>query len=128
MAQSLTITGRLLVRKIFLFQCTAVIMLTLISALIWKVEVALAVFAGGSICIVANLVFGRMAFRYAGASKNKQVVKSFNQGLKLKLFLSIILFVLALRWLNLPFLPLMCGYVAALLAQLPGVIFSDSAK
>ena len=40
------------------------------------------------------------AFRYAGASKNDLVARSFSQGSKLKLALTIILFVIAFKCLN----------------------------
>ncbi|WP_416306749.1 ATP synthase subunit I [Neptunicella sp. SCSIO 80796] len=125
MAQSLAGTGRLLVRKIFLFQCASVIFSALIGMLIWDQNVAVAVLAGGVICILANLVFGLMAFKYAGASKNKQVVRSFNQGLKLKLFVSVILFVAVFQWLKLPALPLLAGYVITLMTQWPGIVYSS---
>ncbi|WP_438865150.1 ATP synthase subunit I [Neptunicella sp.] len=117
MAQNLAGTGRLLVRKIFLYQCITALISALICLLIWNQQQAVSILVGGLICTFSHFIFGLMAFRYAGGSKNKQVVKSFNQGLKLKLALSIIFFVVAFQWLKLPFLPLLAGYFLTQISQ-----------
>lgn len=125
MAQNLAGTGQLLVRKIFLYQCTTALISALIGLLIWNQLQAISIFVGGFICMFSHLVFGLMAFRYAGGSKNKQVVKSFNQGLKLKLALSIIFFVVAFQWLTLPFLPLLAGYFLVQISQWLCIAYSS---
>ena len=45
--------------------------------------------------IVPHSIFAFWVFRYAGASKNNIVAQSFNQGMKLKLILTTIFFVIA---------------------------------
>ena len=57
------------------------------------------------------MVFAAFAFRYAGASKNQLVARSFSQGSKLKLALTIILFVIAFKGLNATPLEIFVAYV-----------------
>ena len=56
--------------------------------------------AGALVSIIPTLVFSAFAFRYAGASKNALVARSFSQGSKLKLALTIILFVVTFAGLD----------------------------
>lgn len=77
---------------------------------------------GGLICVLPGMVFALLAFRYAGASQNKLVVRSFNKGSKLKFIITIVLFVMAYKSPNLQPLPLLISYVVTLMAQWPIII------
>ncbi|MDN4502280.1 ATP synthase subunit I [Alteromonadaceae bacterium BrNp21-10] len=123
MNQLLAASGRNLVNKILLFQTCIALLSAGASALFWQPEIALAVFFGAMVSAMTNFIFGTLAFRYAGASKNKLVVKSFNQGLKLKLILTMVLFIVAFQWLALPAMPLLVGFIITLVAQWPYMIF-----
>jgi ATP synthase protein I len=83
---------------------------------------------GGLICVIPNFVFAHLAFKFAGASQNKLVVRSFNKGSKLKFFLTIILFSLAFQWNEVAIKPLMISYVVTLFTQWPTIIFIHRAR
>lgn len=67
--------------------------------------------AGAMISILPTIVFTAFAFRYAGASKNDLVARSFSQGSKMKLALTIILFVIAFKGLNAAPLEIFAAFV-----------------
>lgn len=115
--------GRLLARKVVIFQSfVALIVTTLFFVFLGKTAGISAIY-GSLICLIPSLVFARFAFKYAGARQNRLVVRSFSQGSKLKLALSIALFVVAYRWGNVDPVPLLVSYVTTLLASLPYYIF-----
>ena len=72
--------------------------------------------------IVPNSVFAALAFRYSGATKNQMVVRSFAQGAKLKLILTVIFGVLAFKGLNLAPLALFIGFIVTTISQWFGMV------
>lgn len=89
---------------------------------------ALSALLGGVVCIVPTAIFGFLAFKFAGGSKNRLVVRSFNQGLKLKFALTLVIFALFLQWPQLSVGSMLLGYVVPLVAQWPYMIFSNDAR
>jgi ATP synthase protein I len=79
------------------------------------------------ICVVPGKVFAFLAFRYAGASQNQLVVRSFNKGSKLKFLITIVMFAVIFRWPNLQPLPLFISYFVTLMVQWPIIIFLSRA-
>lgn len=70
---------------------------------------------GGVIGIIPNLFFAYKAFKYAGAKSSKLVVESFFSGVKLKMVITALLFVLAFKFLvliPLPFFGMFCLVMA----------------
>lgn len=63
-----------------------------LAASLWSALFAISLLAGGLVNIVANLYFGRFAFRYQGANKAANIVYSMYTGLTLKLVLTALLF------------------------------------
>ncbi|MEG3765794.1 ATP synthase subunit I [Alteromonas sp. 14N.309.X.WAT.G.H12] len=92
--------GRKLARQAIQFQLLVLILLVVVIALTISSEAAISAGIGGCISIVPNFIFALFAFRYAGASKNELVVRSFSQGAKLRLVMAVILFVIAFKGLN----------------------------
>ncbi|MDF2179715.1 ATP synthase subunit I [Aliiglaciecola sp. CAU 1673] len=117
MASSLAATGRNLARKAIAIQCLTACVLGLMVAILMGGESGLSVFVGGVVSILPNTVFALLAFRYAGASHNQQVVRSFSQGSKFKLALTIFLFVAAFQWPELQVLPMFGGFIATTISQ-----------
>jgi len=109
--------GRLLAIKVCFIQSLAVVFITICFLLIFGIHAGLSALMGGLICILPNSVFALLAFRYSGASQNEQVVRSFSQGSKLKLALTVILGVMAFKWLQLDPLPLFATFIMATFAQ-----------
>lgn len=92
--------GKRLARKALYTQLVVMCMLIAICSLGISINAAKSAAVGAIISIVPNLVFAIFAFRFAGASKNELVVKSFSQGAKLRMAIAIILFVVAFRLLH----------------------------
>lgn len=123
MTASLAKKGRDLASKVLIFQTTIGLILALIYLGFFGINAAISSVYGVLICIIPGLVFARFAFKYAGASQNKLVVRSFNQGSKLKMALSIILFFLVYKWVDVMPSAMLVTYVVTLLAQWPYLVF-----
>jgi ATP synthase protein I len=122
LATSLTQEGRKLAIKVLIYQSITAIVLTLFFIFYFGIYSGISAFYGGLICILPGMIFAFLAFRYAGASKNKLVVRSFNKGSKLKFIFTIVLFFVVYKWPDLQPLPLLISYVVTLMAQWPIII------
>ena len=124
---SLAQEGRQLARKVLFYQSLIAIVLAFILFLLLGKYSGISALYGGLICVIPGMVFAFLAFRYAGASQNKVVVRSFNKGSKLKFIITIVLFVMVYRWPNLQPLPLFISYFVTLMVQWPIIIFLSRA-
>ncbi len=100
MTNKLAKRGVDLAKKGLLFQAITALIVTLLPGIAADSYSAMSATVGALISILPNMVFAAFAFRYAGASKNQLVARSFSQGSKMKLALTIILFVIAFKGLN----------------------------
>jgi ATP synthase protein I len=114
--------GRDLAKKVIFYQSLIVIVFTLLFTVFLGKYSGISAFYGGVICLVTGFVFAFLAFRYAGASQNQLVVRSFNKGSKLKFLFTIVMFVVVYKWPNLQPLPLLISYFVTLMAQWPIII------
>ncbi|GAA0860261.1 hypothetical protein GCM10009114_36740 [Aliiglaciecola litoralis] len=111
--------------KVLYIQSAVVLIISISTLLLSNSHSALAVLFGGLMNILPNAVFALLAFRYSGASQNELVVRSFSQGAKLKMILTVILAVIAFYGLNLAPLVLfssfivmtLCHWVATVIVQ-----------
>lgn len=103
--------GLTLAKKGLLFQIVAAAIMVVLAALVGGLITASSAVTGALISILPKIVFTAFAFRYAGASKNELVARSFSQGSKMKLALTIILFVIAFRFLHVVPLVLFMAFV-----------------
>ena len=110
-------------RKVLFYQSIIVLFFTIIFTVYTGKYSGISALYGGIICLVTGFMFAFLAFRYAGASQNQLVVRSFNKGSKLKFLLTIVMFVVIYKWPNLQPLPLMISYFVTLMAQWPIIIF-----
>jgi ATP synthase protein I len=124
---NLTQEGRKLARKVLFYQSMILIVLAFIFAIFKGEYTGISALYGGLICIVPGMVFAFLTFRYAGASQNQLVVRSFNKGSKLKFLITIVMFVVVYRWPNLQPLPLFISYLVILMVQWPIIIFLSRA-
>lgn len=97
--------------KVLFMQGIVVVVLSCATLLVSNPLSALAVLWGGLMNILPNGVFALLAFQYSGASQNELVVRSFSQGAKLKLLLTVILAVVGFYGLELPPLPLLSSFI-----------------
>lgn len=123
MSISLIQDGRLLARKVLFSQVLVTAIFSAFYAFYFGEIEGLSALYGSLICIFPSFIFAHFAFKFAGASQNKLVVRSFNKGGKLKFFLTIILFSVAFQWDELAVEPLMISYVATLFSQWPTIIY-----
>ena len=110
-------------RKVLFYQALIVTLFTLLFTIFLGKYSGISALYGGVICLVTGAVFAFLAFRFAGASQNQLVVRSFNKGSKLKFIITIVMFVMVYKWQNLQPLPLLVSYFVTLMAQWPIIIF-----
>lgn len=115
MKNKLTSAGRKLAWRQNIIAISLVLFFALISYFIWGLEYAQSILAAGIVTIIPNIVFAVKAFKYAGAKSSKLVVESFFSGVKFKMVLTALLFVLAFKFLVLlpvPFFSMFCLIMA----------------
>jgi ATP synthase protein I len=115
MINKLTSAGRKLAWQQNFLAISVVLLCSLISYFIWGLPHAQSMLAAGVVTIIPNIVFALKAFKYAGAKSSKLVVESFFSGVKLKMVLTALLFVLAFKFLVLlpiPFFSIFCLVMA----------------
>jgi ATP synthase protein I len=111
MINKLTAAGRKLAWQQNVLAISVVLLCSLVSYFIWGLDYAKSMLAAGVVTIIPNIVFALKAFKYAGAKSSKLVVESFFSGVKLKMVLTALLFVLAFKFLVLlpiPFFSMFC--------------------
>ena len=111
MTNRLAKRGLDLAKKGLLFQVITALVVTVIAFAAAGSHSAMSAAAGAMISILPTIVFTAFAFRYVGASKNDLVARSFSQGSKMKLALTIILFVIAFKGLNATPLEIFAAFV-----------------
>jgi ATP synthase protein I len=79
------------------FSILVVLICTLFTYFYWGLLSAQSVIAGGVVTVIPNCLFAFKAFKYAGASASKLVIKSFFSGVKLKMLLMAILLIFAFK-------------------------------
>ncbi|MEW9797843.1 ATP synthase subunit I [Alteromonas sp. CYL-A6] len=92
--------GRNLAKKCLIIQVFTAVFLVLVAAGSGSWHSATSVAAGAVISILPSFIFAGFAFRYAGATQNNLVNKSFGQGVRVKLALTIVLFIIAFAGLK----------------------------
>lgn len=108
--------GKQLAKKGILAQCILSLVL-LVAVLIIQPEYTIAVLLGALSYIIPHSFLAYWSFRYAGATKNKLVVQSFSQGLRIKLALTVIFFAVGFFYFNTHPFPLLGAYATAMVCQ-----------
>lgn len=123
MVNSIAQKGQRLAAKTIIIQGCAGLFISLVIGLFMGQKSAAFALIGAGICVLPSAIFALFAFRYAGAQKNKQVVQSFRKGSVLKLLLTMVLFALVFKHTTVVVLPLFIGYITAMVAQWPAILF-----
>ena len=116
MASDLAAPGKKLARKGLLVQAVTATILVALTVFFGSKEwisTALGCFA----FFLPHSIFAYWVFRYAGATKNRIVAQSFNQGMKLKLIITALIFVIAFSFFNAHPLLLLGAYAITSLSQ-----------
>ncbi|MCG6201768.1 ATP synthase subunit I [Psychromonas antarctica] len=80
------------------FQLLLVLFIALILTVFFSVKSGYSGFAGGITFVLPNLIFVLMAFTHAGASKSKLIVRGFFVGEAIKIFFTVILLSVFLKY------------------------------
>jgi len=84
--------------KLVGFQLLLVLFIALILTVFFSVKSGYSGLTGGITFVLPNFIFVLMAFAHAGASKTKLVLRGFFAGEAIKLFLTVILFTVFLKY------------------------------
>ncbi|WP_172449215.1 ATP synthase subunit I [Bowmanella denitrificans] len=107
----------MLARRVLIAQSLTGLLLSLATWWLWGTDSGLSALAGVCACVIPNAVFAHLAFRHAGASKNQLVVRSFSQGAKFKLILTIFFFVAVFQWPDMKVSVLFASFAATMMTQ-----------
>jgi len=113
MKSSINLTARHKALQLVLLQGVFALVFSALSALWFGKAVAVAGIMGGVICVLPNVCFALIAFRYAGASAAKQIVSAFYWAEAMKLVCTAALFAGVFYWGHFAPLPLLIGYMSA---------------
>jgi ATP synthase protein I len=84
--------------KLVVFQLLIVLIIALISTVFFSVKSGYSALAGGITFLLPNLIFVLMTFAHAGARQTQLVLRGFYAGEAIKLFLTVFLLVLFLKY------------------------------
>jgi ATP synthase protein I len=116
MQNGLAAAGKVLAVKGVIVQIIMTLLVTLTVAVVHS-EYVITVLFGCLSFLVPHSIFAFWVFRHAGATKNELVAQSFSQGMKIKLFLTVLFFIIAFSQLNAHPLPLLGAYVIIMVSQ-----------
>ena len=116
MVNALTKPGKQYANLQLLMQLVVTLLSFITVYICWDFTIAQSALAGGAVSIIPNAVFALKAFKYAGASAAKLVVDSFYKGVKIKMILTAILFVLCFKFVNLTPLAFFITYSLTMVA------------
>lgn len=94
-------------------QAIVIICITLSLYLFGKQLIAFSFFWGGLICILPNLYFAHKLFSKTGAQAARQIIASFYISEVVKFIITVLLFIVAFKYLHINKLALFIGYIVA---------------
>lgn len=122
MIHDLALSGKKLANKGLIVQALVGMVLGVVAAF-FGITSFLSVAAGVIAFIVPQSVFAYLVFKYSGATKNHIVAQSMNQGMKLKLVLTSLIFVIAFIQLHAHPLLLLGAYAITMMSQWAAMVF-----
>lgn len=99
-------------QRLLLVQLGVTTLIAVIARLIGNDTAALSAVVGGFVCVVPNAYFAAKLFKHNGARAARQIVNGFYKGEALKLILSVALFALVFKYLNVNPLVFFVAYIA----------------
>lgn len=99
-------------RGLLLSQLGLTLLMAMTAMIFSDALVARSILLGGLVNAVPNACFAAMAFRYQGARAAKQIVNGFYKGEALKILLSMVLFTLVFKYVNIAPLGFFVAYMA----------------
>lgn len=97
--------------KLVRLQALLAVLTSLIIYFGWGLAAALSGLTGGAVAVIPSFIFAMYAFRFVGATSVKMVAASFYRGQSLKLLTTVVLFIIAFKFLNVIIEPLMVTFI-----------------
>ncbi|MEM0910941.1 MAG: ATP synthase subunit I [Pseudomonadota bacterium] len=116
MSSRLTTPGRELAFKGIVVQLIVSLTLIILTVFFWPTYVV-SVITGVMAFVIPHSFFAYWLFRYAGATKNELVVRSLSQGIKVKMALTTIIFIIAFAQLAVEPLSMLGAYAIIMASQ-----------
>jgi len=100
-------------QRLLLIQLGVTLLVAVIAEIIGDSTAALSAIAGGLVCVLPNAYFVSKLFKHSGAHSARQIVNGFYKGEAMKLMLSVALFALVFKFLNVNPLVFFVAYITA---------------
>lgn len=97
--------------KLVRLQAMIAVFTSLIIFFGWEKAAAWSALMGGIIAVIPSLIFALYAFRFVGATSVKMVMTSFYRGQSLKLLTTVVLFIIAFKFLTVMIEPLIICFI-----------------
>lgn len=120
--------GKHLAKQALALQVVITLVISITSLFLCSFPVMLNYAAGAFSCILPNLAFTHYAYRYSGATKAQKIMRSMSQGSQLKLALTIILMVMAFKYLPPAPAALLVGLAVTTVTYTASVMWLSSRK
>ena len=127
MSAKLTTPGRVLAFKGIVVQLIVSLTLLAITVFFWPTY-GVSVITGIMAFVLPHSFFAYWLFRYAGATKNEMVARSLSQGMKIKMALTTIIFIIAFALLAVDPLPMFGAYAIVMVSQWMAMFCFDVTK
>jgi ATP synthase protein I len=102
--------------RMMLWQCLVILGLAAITWPVQGIQAAFSVFLGGLCYWLPTFIFAMSIFRFTAVRQAKEFIIAFFIGEVVKLMLSGSLFLFCIKYLPVSALPLIVGYIGAILA------------
>lgn len=100
-------------QRLLLVQLSVAVLIAFVGFFACDIKAAYSAAIGGLVCVVPNAYFVSKLFKHNGAHAARQIVNGFYKGEAMKLILSITLFALVFKFLNINPLVFFVAYIAA---------------
>lgn len=109
--------------KLIAFQFLLVLFFALISTVFFSNKAGYSALFGGFTFLLPNLIFVLLAFAHAGARQTKKVLRGFYAGEAIKLLLTVVLFVIFLKYGALMLLAFYISFLLLVASQFLAPLF-----
>lgn len=103
--------------KLLAFQLLFVLLIALLFTVFFSAKSGYSGFAGGITFLLPNVIFVLMTFAYAGASKSHLVLRGFFAGEAIKLFITVVLFAVFLKYGNVSLMAFYISFTLLVVSQ-----------
>ena len=117
MVDKLAKKGQVSGLKLVAFQLLLVLIVALISTVFFSNKTGYSALFGGLTFLLPNVVFVLMAFAHAGARQSKKVLRGFYAGEAIKLFLTVLFFVVFLKYGSLSLIAFYISFLLLVISQ-----------